>query len=240
MDEVLYIGTSDRVARAALARFRRDGLAPYHLAPRGARVEGAGAEVDPLDPEAWRSALAEREPRVVLLSPPWHGMGTFVDTSVDDWQEALAQNVEAATYALQATARRMIERDTGGHVLALLHAAVLAPYRGLSVYGTTLAALQALLRMLAVELAPHGIAVNAVAPGFAEGGPLRCSDEALAVVRADTPRGDLVRPEEVAEACALLARIAGVSVTGTVLPVHGGQGLTRGRVGPTPFAAREE
>lgn len=239
MSEVLYIGTTDAVARAALERFRRDGLEPYHLAPRGARVEGAGAEVDPLDPDAWRIALAGRDPRVVLLAPPWRGVGAFVDTSAHDWQEALARNVEAATYALQAAARRMIERDAGGHVLVLLHAAALAPYRGLSAYGTTTTALVALLRMLAVDVAPHGIAVNAVAPGFAEDDPLRPAPAALSVLRDDTPRGRLVRPDEVAEACALLARTANASVTGTILPVHGGQGLTRGRVGAAPFAARE-
>lgn len=235
MKQFLYIGSIDVVGRTLIDRFGQDGFDPYHLAPRGSEVYGAGAEVDPLDPKAWTDALRDLEPDVVALAPSWRRTGAFVDSDADEWRDALAQNVESATYALQSVGERMVERGAGGHIVGLLHVAALVPYRDLTVFGTTVAALKALLGMLAVELAPHGIAVNSLAQGFSEDGGPAIGRLAMEVVENDTPRGKRLVAAEVADACRLLTRAAGVSLTGAVLPVDGGHRLTRGRVGPAPF-----
>lgn len=226
----------DAIGRAVVERFARDGFAWYHLAPEGAPVHGDGATVAFADPDAWRRHLAAREPAVVVLAPPWSDVRAFVDTPPDAWRAAIEENLEGVTYALQAAGERMIARGAGGHVVALLHVAALSPYRGLSAFGTTLAGLKALLGMLAVELAPHGVAVNSVAPGFVQGGPLDVDPATLDVIAGDTPMGRLIEPEDVAEVVRSITAIPGTAQTGTVVPVHGGFGLTRGRVGPAPFA----
>lgn len=233
--ELLLLGRMDAIGRAVAERFARDGFASFHLAPEGMPVHGDGATVPFADPGAWRERLAQREPAVVILAPPWSDVRAFVDTPPDAWLAAIEANLEGVTYALQATGERMIARGAGGHVVALLHVAALSPYRGLSAFGTTLAGVRALLGMLALELAPHGVAVNSVAPGFVRDGPLDLQPAALEVLAADTPRGDVVGPEEVAEVVRAIAALPGTARTGTVVPVHGGFGLTRGRVGPAPF-----
>lgn len=100
---------------------------------------------------------------------------------------------------------------------------------GNSVYAATKTALELLTRSWAVELAPRGVRVVAVAPGAIDtpiGEHQGLTPEQMAVVRewqlARTPLGRIGRPEEVAWAITRLAAPAASFVTGVVLPVDGG------------------
>jgi enoyl-[acyl-carrier protein] reductase III len=94
-----------------------------------------------------------------------------------------------------------------------------------AVVGVSKAALESLVRYLAVELAPRGIRVNAVSAGLVETGALEYfekRDEMLAYYRARTPAGRLVEPEDVADVVCFLASPAARMVTGQTLVVDGG------------------
>ncbi len=136
----------------------------------------------------------------------------------------LALNVRAAFVTVQAVARRMVAAGRGaiivlssqmGHVGAV----------GRSVYCTTKHAVEGLTKAAALELAPHGVRVNAVAPTFVETpmtAPFLADPEFREAVEKRIPLGRLGRVEDVAAAVVYLASDAAGLVTGTSLLVDGG------------------
>jgi enoyl-[acyl-carrier protein] reductase III len=93
--------------------------------------------------------------------------------------------------------------------------------------GTSKAALEALVRYLAVELAPRGIRVNAVSGGVVETGALEHfpNREAMLEIGASNPAGRLVAPEDIAGAVAFLCSPDAEMVRGQILVVDGGFSL---------------
>jgi enoyl-[acyl-carrier protein] reductase III len=94
--------------------------------------------------------------------------------------------------------------------------------------GTSKAALESLVRYLAVELAPRGIRVNAVSAGVVETGALEYfpnREEMLASAHARTPAGRLVEPEDVAEVVVFLCSPGAEMIRGQTLIMDGGYSL---------------
>jgi enoyl-[acyl-carrier protein] reductase III len=92
--------------------------------------------------------------------------------------------------------------------------------------GVAKAALESLVRYLAADLAGHGIAVNAVTTAkLDKGGAAKVNPEAVKALVARTPAGRLTRPEDLADAVALLCTDEAAWIHGQVLTVDGGSGL---------------
>ena len=131
---------------------------------------GRSARVQPItmnDPIALATQIAALGPlHIAVILPGWNvDRRPFMETSIDEWDTALNQNFEQSTYAAQAAARHMITQNKGGRIIFLSSVAALKPLEALSTTGTSLAALHALARMAAVDLAPYRITVNVVAIG---------------------------------------------------------------------------
>ena len=151
----------------------------------------------------------------------------LLETSVEDAQRVFAVNALAPLWMIQAAAPALAER--GGAIVNVTSRLAHIGVPEMAVYGASKGALRALTHGAAVELAPMGIRVNAVAPGMTET-PLFSEwledrpDPAAA--RADVegriPLGKLATPEDVAAAILFLLSASAAHITGVTLPVDGG------------------
>jgi len=194
-------------------------------------VRKAGGSADTLvldvaDLAAMTAALAERPAYDVLVN----NAGTnrpkpFVEVTAEDYDAVLGLNLRAAFFVAQAAARRMIEAGLKGSIVHMSSQMghVGGPRR--SLYCASKWGLEGLSKSMALDLAPHGIRVNTIAPTFIET-PLTqpyFQDQAfLAEVVSRIKLGRLGQVEDLMGAIVFLASDASALVTGTSVVVDGG------------------
>lgn len=155
-------------------------------------------------------------------------LSDVLQTSEQDWDAVMAVDGKGMFLTCKHAIAAMHRRGEGGAVVCVSSISGLAGQARQAAYGPAKFVATGLTKHLAVEWAPHGIRVNAVAPGTIRtervlalrdepGGP-----EYLATVSAAHPMGRLGEPAEVAAAIAFLASDAASFITGVVLPVDGG------------------
>lgn len=171
----------------------------------------------------------------------WHSnagvssMARFVDLTEHDWDMNMDVNAKGVFLCGQAAARHMIERGGGGRII---NTASMAGKKGdapfLAHYAASKFAVVGLTQAMAVELAPHGITVNSICPGFvatamqdreaAWEGTLRgmTADEVRASYVALTPLGRLETAEDIAGTAVFLASRDSAFITGEAINVNGG------------------
>ena len=140
-------------------------------------------------------------------------------------EDCLSLNVKGYVYCAQAAALKMYRRKSGAVVnISSVSGTYALP--GQSVYSATKGAVNALTRTMAKELAPYGIRVNAVAPGFIETDMLQAlpAEKKEAYLNA-IPMHRLGTAEEVAELVSMLASDACSYMTGQILTLDGGLSL---------------
>jgi len=148
----------------------------------------------------------------------------LLEVSEEHLDTVLALNVRSTFVTLQAAARRMVERG-GGSIVLLSSQMGHVGAAGRSAYCTTKHAVEGMTKAAAVELAPHGVRVNAVAPTFVETpmtAPFLAEGRFRAEVLDRIPLGRLGRVEDVAAGVVFLASDAAALITGTSLLVDGG------------------
>lgn len=184
-----------------------------------ARVVGAvAAELGGLDIAFANAGVAERR----------HAL---VDAPLAEWQQIIDVDLTGVFLTAREAARVMVPRGRGKIIAIASIMGLVGHFDGRPrAYSAAKGGVVNLVRALAIELAPHNIQVNALAPTFLEtnigsgllSGQTEESRALLAEVRRRTPVGRLGRPEEVAGAAVFLASAAADLVTGITLPVDGG------------------
>jgi enoyl-[acyl-carrier protein] reductase III len=241
--DVLVTGGSRGIGRAISLRFAEAGARVFvnffvnrEAAEKTARdieLRGGVAHLLPADlkdPAEIQRLFAEvaraTDHLDVFVSNAASGvLRNALDLSAKQWDWVLDTNTRPLLLGAQAAARLM---GPGGRIIALSSLGSGRTIRGYAAVGVSKAALEALTRYLAVELAPRGITVNAVSAGAVETDVWRAipdGESLLEAVRAGTPGGALVAPEAVAEVVFFLAGAAAQAIQGQVLVVDGGYSI---------------
>ncbi len=140
----------------------------------------------------------------------------------DQWEAVLDVNLRGTFLFTRAAARPMM-KARGGRIINIASVSGLMGNPGQANYSASKAGVIGLTRTVARELAPRGITVNAVAPGFiATEMTAALGEDTLAEIRKQVPLGRLGDPQDVADAVLFLASDAGAFISGHVLTVDGG------------------
>jgi NAD(P)-dependent dehydrogenase (short-subunit alcohol dehydrogenase family) len=94
--------------------------------------------------------------------------GPFLSTSQADWARIVGVNLWGVIHGCRLVGRQQVERGEGGQIVNIASAAAYSPSKSLPAYATTKAAVLMLSECLRAELAPEGIGVTAVCPGFVD------------------------------------------------------------------------
>ncbi|GII32886.1 glucose 1-dehydrogenase [Planotetraspora mira] len=147
------------------------------------------------------------------------------DYSTELLDHMIAVNVRGVFLSMKYELRRMMEQGSGA-IVNMSSAAGMVGVAGFSGYTSTKAAEISMTKSSALEVAPHGIRINAVCPGLVDTPMIASLDEEQRKsLSASHPLGRIARPEEIADAVVWLCSDKSSFVTGIALPVDGGYTL---------------
>ncbi len=151
----------------------------------------------------------------------------FFDYAADDLNKVLDLNLGGTFLLAQAAAKQMRAQGGGGKLLFMSSVTGYQAIEYLSAYAMTKAAISMLARQLVVELGPHGINVNAIAPG-ATVTPRNLADDANYQANWSdiTPGGTVATTNDIAQAALFLLSPSAAQITGQTLIVDGGWSAT--------------
>lgn len=228
-------GTAVRLAQSGaniLVNYRSDREGAEKTAEM-VRAAGREAEIvqaditDPAQIEAMFQRLDERFGQIdILVNNAGMGIGgELVDLPLEDYRKVMDTNLTGAFLCSQQAARRMLARGQGGRIIMITSVHEEAPGVGGGAYHISKGGMRNLMRALALELAPHGILVNSVAPGMIIT-PMNkraaVDPEYVRQAEAQIPARRAGRPEDIANMVCFLASEQGSYCVGATFFVDGG------------------
>ncbi len=221
-ETALVTGAGRGIGRGIAQALRAEGAEVL-----GADVEGADFVFDftKRSPSQLIDLCLEKFKTLSILvhcaSPRRQESQTALDVTEAQWREMLEVNLNAGFLLAQAAARHMVETKAKGRILFITSLHSYSP-RNLPHYSASKAGQTMVVRELARALGPHGIRVNAIAPGAIPGGGFQMPPEMTEKIplrRAGTPA------DVAAMAVAVLSERFGSYVTGATVVVDGGLAL---------------
>ncbi len=243
----LVTGATQGIGRAIAVRLAQDGAV---VAVNGRRADermaavveetgGVAAPADCSDPTAVGVMMSQLEENVgpvdvLVANHAYMSMGALVDYDLDDWWRVVDTNLGGTFHLVRAVLPGM-RRKGGGRVVVVTSEWGVVGWPNATAYSASKAGLISLVKTLGRELAPHGVIVNAVAPGVIDTPQLEVDArdaglslaEMHAVYAADIPAGRIGRPEEIAATVAFLADPRMSALVGQTVQANGGSTRTR-------------
>ena len=178
-----------------------------------AMVERVEAELGPLDIVCSNAGIADWRP--------------LLDVTEETFDRLVSVNLGGAFNLCQSAARSRLARGAGGSIVVTSSVHVQMPFAEMSVYGATKAGLKGLVETMAIELAPRGITVNHIGPGWVrsyinDASPALQTEDDVRATLALIPAGRPAEPREMGGAVVYLCSADAAYVTGEFLRVDGG------------------
>ena len=217
--------------RAVLADLNPDGAEELAREIRNGGGQALAVQCDVSDSRSVQRAVAKIEAdmgRVDILvnnagvGPPYLGT-QVIDMPEEHWDKLLAVHVRGAFLCTKYVAPMMIANGWGRIInMGSIHG-ISGGRPGLANYATAKAAVEGFSKATSLELAPLGVTVNCIAPGFVKTPMLKVSPEMEETMTSQTPTGRLARTGDIAGAILFLASQGAGHVTGQTLRVDGGR-----------------
>jgi glucose 1-dehydrogenase len=236
-------GASLGIGSAIALAFAKEGAAvavDYRSHPDQAKeivdkIEGSGGKAtsvraDVSDPEDVKNLIRKTVEEFGRLDVMINNAGMeekmpFLDTPLDVWNKTIAVNLTGAWLGCQEAARQMVSQGGSGRIINVSSVHEDLPMPTNSPYCATKGGLRMLMRTIAVELAPHNITVNNIAPGAIDtpmDAPLKEDQDKMQELLSEIPLRRMGQPEEVAALAVYLASDAASYVTGSTFVIDGG------------------
>jgi glucose 1-dehydrogenase len=236
-------GASLGIGSAIALAFAREGAAvavDYRSHPEEAKeivdqAEGSGGRAisiraDVSSPEDVRNLIQKAVEEFGRLDVMVNNAGMeekmpFLETPLDVWNRTIAVNLTGAWLGCQEAAKQMVSQGGSGRIINVSSVHEDLPMPTNSPYCAAKGGLRMLMRTIAVELAPHNITVNNIAPGAVDtpmDAPLEQDAHQMQQLLSEIPLRRMAKPDEVAALAVYLASDAASYVTGSTFVIDGG------------------
>jgi len=237
----LVTGAQQGIGRAIALALAREGadVGVNYLDDRGAadkvvqEVRGAGrrtvlVQADVAQPASAQAMVEQVVGELGGIDVLVNNAGVYprvplLEMRESDWDLVLDVNLKGGFFCAQAAARAMIAAGRRGSIINMASQAIRGAVRGVH-YSASKGGVVAMTRAMALELAPHGIRVNAIAPGLTDTAQPRYgnTEAEIAVMASAVPLGRMAQPADIAGTAVFLASNEAGHITGQTLHVNGG------------------
>lgn len=212
------------LAKNATARINAEGGKSYPIAGDAGDLQFIDEMVDQAVKQFGKLTIAIANAGITLF-------GEFLQYPVSSLQKVMHVNLQGSFFLAQAAAKQMILQKSGGSILLMSSVTGVQAHQHLAAYGMTKAALQMLAKNLVIDLSPHRITINTIAPGATVTERTLADPEYLKSWSGITPMGRPANVEDIAAAALFMVSPPAKHITGQNLTIDGGWTS----VSPSPY-----